>query len=102
MAICARDEMLRDIGIRDAGLSERLQLDPDLTLEKAKKVARQKEAVKEQHLQLGLRTSGESLGTRLAVRATQLRSACQKCHLCNSIDSIVPGAILSMVTERSL
>ena len=35
-----RDEMLRDrivVGIRDAGLSERLQLDPELMLEKAKK-----------------------------------------------------------------
>ena len=36
-----RDEMLRDrivVGIRDAGLSERLQLDPELMLEKAKKL----------------------------------------------------------------
>ena len=50
-----RDEMLRDrivVGIRDTALSERLQLDPELTLEKAKKTVRQKEAVKEQHLQL--------------------------------------------------
>ena len=50
-----RDEMLRDrlvVGIRDVALSERLQMDPDLTLEKAKKSVRQKEAVKEQHLQL--------------------------------------------------
>lgn len=50
-----RDEMLRDrlvVGIRDAALSERLQMDADLTLEKAKKAVRQKEAVKEQHLQL--------------------------------------------------
>ena len=33
-----RDEMLRDrivVGIRDTGLSERRQLDPELTLEKA-------------------------------------------------------------------
>ena len=45
-----RDEMLRDrivVGIRDVGLSEHLQLDPELTLEKTKKVLRQKEAVKE-------------------------------------------------------
>ena len=47
--------MLRDrivVGIRDTALSERLQLDPELTLEKAKKTVRKKEAVKEQHLQL--------------------------------------------------
>ena len=59
-----RDEMLRDrivVGIRDAGLSERLQLDPELTLEKAKKVVRQKEAVKEQQVQLGLGTKKDPI-----------------------------------------
>ena len=36
-----KEEMLRDrlvVGIADAGLSERLQLDADLTIEKAKKI----------------------------------------------------------------
>ena len=50
-----RDEMLcyqLVIGIRDVALSKHLQMDPDLTLEKVKKAVRQKEAVKEQHLQL--------------------------------------------------
>ena len=50
-----RDKMLRDwlvVGIRAVALSEHLQMDPDLMLEKAKKTVRQKEAVKEQHLQL--------------------------------------------------
>ena len=50
-----RDEMLRDrliVGIRDKGLSEKLQLDTDLTLEKAKKTIRQKEAVRAQSQQL--------------------------------------------------
>lgn len=50
-----REELLRDrlvVGIRDAALSERLQMDVDLTLEKAKKIVRQKEAVREQHSQL--------------------------------------------------
>ena len=45
------DEMIRDrivVVLRDAKLSENLQLDPDLTLEKAVKKARQAEAVKEQ------------------------------------------------------
>ena len=44
--------MIRDrivVGIREEeALSKRLQLDPDLTLEKAKKIVRQQEAVQEQ------------------------------------------------------
>ena len=46
-----KDEMIRDrlvVGIRDNALSQRLQLDADLTLEKAKKMVRQREAVGEQ------------------------------------------------------
>lgn len=46
-----RDEMLRDcldVGIRDKSLSEKLQLDATLTLEKVKTAIRQREAVKEQ------------------------------------------------------
>ena len=46
-----QDEMIRDrlvVGIRDAVLSEKLQLDADLTLEKAKKSIRQREAIREQ------------------------------------------------------
>ena len=45
------DEMIRDrlvVGIRDATMSEKLQLDSKLTLEKAKTTIRQQEAVKEQ------------------------------------------------------
>ena len=47
--------MLRDrlvVGIRDGALSAKLQLEATLTLEKAKKTIRQKEAVQEQHQQL--------------------------------------------------
>ena len=50
-----QDEMLRDrlvVGIRDQALSEKLQIDTALTLEKAKTAIRQREAVKEQHQQL--------------------------------------------------
>lgn len=46
-----RNEMIRDrivVGIRDEALSERLQLDSELTLEKAKTLVRQREAVHEQ------------------------------------------------------
>ena len=49
------DEMLRDrlvVGMRDNALAERLQLDSELTLEKAKEAMRQKEAVKEQNQML--------------------------------------------------
>ena len=43
------------------GLSEGLQIDPDLTLEKVKKVVRLREAVKEQHLQLCLGTKKDPI-----------------------------------------
>ena len=46
-----KDQMVRDrlvVGLRDLALSQRLQMDPDLTLEKAKTLSRQQEAVKEQ------------------------------------------------------
>ena len=48
-----RDEMIRDrlvVGILDMSLSERLQMDADLTLEKAKQIVRQREAVQKQKL----------------------------------------------------
>ena len=44
------NEMLRDrlvVGIRDVAMPERLQLDPEVMLEKAKKLVRQKGVVKE-------------------------------------------------------
>ena len=47
--------MIRDrivVGIRDEAMSQKLQLDADLTLESAKKMVRQREAVKEQQVQL--------------------------------------------------
>ena len=46
-----KSEMIRDrlvVGIKDSALSESLQIDADLTLEKAKKRIRQREAVQEQ------------------------------------------------------
>ena len=46
-----KSEMIRDrlvVGIKDSALSESLQMDADLTLEKAKKRIRQREAVQEQ------------------------------------------------------
>ena len=49
------NEMIRDrlvVGLRDGRLSERLQLDPELTLAKAEKMVRQSEAVHEQQMVL--------------------------------------------------
>ena len=45
-----KEEMIRDrlVGIKDMALSQQLQLDPELTLEKAKTKIRQREAVGEQ------------------------------------------------------
>ena len=46
-----RDEMIRDrlvVGLLDASLSEKMQLDPELTLDKAIALARQSEAVHKQ------------------------------------------------------
>ena len=55
-------EMIRDrlvVGLRDAKLSEKLQLDSELTLEKAVNQARQSEAVKKQQHILRGGPSGE-------------------------------------------
>ena len=46
-----KDELIRDrivVGLRNHDLSEKLQLDPKLTLEKAMNLARQRETVKQQ------------------------------------------------------
>eukprot|EP00731_Ephydatia_muelleri_P000238 Em0001g238a len=50
-----REELIRDrivIGILDKALSKRLQMDPELTLEKASRMVRQSESVREQQLVL--------------------------------------------------
>ena len=50
-----REELIRDrivVGIRDKALSEKLQLEADLTLEKAMNFARQKETVRKQQIVL--------------------------------------------------
>ena len=49
------EELLRDqlvVGIRDSSISEHLQMDSELTLEKAKKIVCQREAVRDHHQQL--------------------------------------------------
>lgn len=50
-----RDELLRDcivVGIRDTALLERMQLDVGLTLESAKKIVQQREAISQQGKEL--------------------------------------------------
>ena len=64
------DELIRDrlvVGLRDTRLAERLQLDPELTLEKAVNQARQSEAVKKQ--QVLLRDDQSSYGAKETVDA---------------------------------
>ncbi|UYV76586.1 K02A2.6-like, partial [Cordylochernes scorpioides] len=49
------DQLIRDrivVGVRDKALSERMQLDSELTLEKAVKMVRQQEAVRQQQVDL--------------------------------------------------
>ncbi|UYV66867.1 K02A2.6-like, partial [Cordylochernes scorpioides] len=49
------EQLIRDrivVGVRDKSLSERMQLDSELTLEKAVKMVRQQEAVRQQNLDL--------------------------------------------------
>lgn len=56
------DELIRDrlvVGLRDTGLAERMQLDRDLTLEKALNMARQSEVIKRQQTDLRGEAKGE-------------------------------------------
>ena len=58
-----KEEMLRDrlvVGIRDTNLSERMQTDSALTLEKPKTMIRQKAAVKEQRRELEATVAGST------------------------------------------
>ena len=65
-----KEQLIRDrivVGIRDISLSEKLQMDADLTLEKAKRLVRQLEAVQGQQAILNKHDRGipiESLGMR--------------------------------------
>lgn len=59
-----KDEMIRDrlvVGILDKKTSQHLQMDPTLTVEKAKKTIRQKEAVLEQGRELEEKKHSESM-----------------------------------------
>jgi len=67
-----KDELIRDrlvVGIRDNALSERLQMEPDLSLDKAKRLIRQREAVKEQQEALRNPSKGDGLLNAVARQA---------------------------------
>ena len=80
------DEMIRDrivVGIQDRKLSEMLQLDPTLTLEKAITMVRQVEAVKKQHPVIRKeRTDDETISPIQAVRNTSNREQTPTCQWC--------------------
>ena len=81
-----RNEMIRDrlvVGIRDVALSERLQTDENLTLDKAKKLIRQRDAVREQQtiLKRGENSSLNYVGKRPFGRQAN-RSSLPNCSRC--------------------
>ena len=76
-----KEEMIRDrlvVGIRDTVLSERLQLDPKLTLESAKKAVRQREAVKEQQQTLNKDGQGQVKGGKRISKMKEPHSGREK------------------------
>ena len=78
--------MIRDrlvVGIRDLALSERLQTDETLTLDKAKKLIRQRDAVREQQqiLRKGEDSSLDYMGKRPSGRPFN-RGSLPKCSRC--------------------
>ena len=97
-----KDQMIRDrivVGIRDQSQSARLQMDPELTLEKAKTLVRQREAVQKQqsllqhgpkvdkvidslHKTLPFKGKGSHRGRRPPTTARQPQLAQGKCSRC--------------------
>ena len=76
-----KEEMIRDrlvVGISDRKLSERMQLDPELDLEKAKKMTRQREAIRDQTRAL---KRGDDQLTEEVGACWKARRSLQKRHL---------------------
>lgn len=74
-------ELIRDrlvVGMQDKGLSERMQLDADLTLDKAIKMAWQSEEVKKQQSCLRGETSSEASDARSVDRVFKSNSKPKK------------------------
>ena len=89
------EELLGDqlvVGICDFSLLEHLQMDPELTLEKAKRIARQREPVKDHHQQL----SG-AMGDKL--RLTTLRRL-RKPHPDRVIQAVIQRQVKKLLRHH--
>ena len=72
-----QDEMIRDrivVGLKDVKLSERLQTDPDLTLQKAVQQACQSEAVKKQQALIQTGKRGQEFNANVDAAYTSERN----------------------------
>ena len=73
-----KEEMIRDrivVGIKDATLSEKMQLESTLTLEKAVKMARESESVKKQDV---IRSGQQSMSTEIDEIGAKFRAKSEK------------------------
>ncbi|UYV67627.1 hypothetical protein LAZ67_5001401 [Cordylochernes scorpioides] len=93
------EQLIRDrivVGVRDKALSERMQLDSELTLEKAVKMVRQQEAVRQQQVDLQRPSESQKVNqvkfnskkqspkqqqqpSRKKEKSAKIRSRCPKC-----------------------
>ncbi|UYV61036.1 K02A2.6-like, partial [Cordylochernes scorpioides] len=93
------EQLIRDrivVGVRDEALSERMQLDSELTLEKAVKMIRQQEAVRQQQVDLQRPSTSQKVNqvkfnskkqspkqqqqpSRKKEKSAKIRSRCPKC-----------------------
>ncbi|UYV72673.1 hypothetical protein LAZ67_10000267 [Cordylochernes scorpioides] len=93
------EQLIRDrivVGVRDKALSERMQLDSELTLEKAVKMVRQQEAVRQQQVDLQRPSTSQKINqvkfnskkqspkqqqqpSRKKEKSAKTRSRCPKC-----------------------
>ncbi|UYV73517.1 hypothetical protein LAZ67_10003914 [Cordylochernes scorpioides] len=94
------EQLIRDrivVGVRDKALSERMQLDSELTLEKAVKLVRQQEAVRQQQVDLQRPSTSQKVNqvkfnskkqspkqqqqpSRKKEKSAKTRSRCPKCE----------------------
>ncbi|UYV78284.1 hypothetical protein LAZ67_16000816 [Cordylochernes scorpioides] len=80
------EQLIRDrivVGVRDKALSERMQLDSELTLEKAVKMVRQQEAVRQQQVDLQRPSTSQKCGGFTHREGQACRAEGQKCNLCS-------------------
>ena len=104
------------VGIRDQALSERLQMEPDLTLDKAKRLICQRDAVKEQQQALKLPIKEESTLDAVSKRTSKKmlpaippqqissRANCRRCGRGSHSDNPVQlgKQHVSVVTEKAI